>query len=126
MTYFCSNCWKEIKEDERICPRCKANQQKLDEEPFVQKLIRALNSAEPQTPIRAAYIIQMRKFTEAVPALLEKLKKSDDPFIIEAIINALLEIDEKKFKTCILKAAGENPPLTVKRALKKMERLKNE
>jgi len=57
MIYYCNNCWKEIKVNDKTCPFCSSNQNNLEQESFLQKLIRALNHPESGTPIRAANIL---------------------------------------------------------------------
>ncbi len=113
MTFYCSNCWKEIDEQIIICPNCGADQEKLDKESYVEKLIRSLNHPEPSTPVRVAGILAQLKAKDAVPPMLEKLKTEKDPFIIFAIVDALLKIDMNLTQE-IQKILGSNPPSIIK------------
>jgi HEAT repeat protein len=124
MIFYCTNCWKEIKPDDKICPNCGADQTELENESFVKKLIKALNHPEPETPIRAANILAQLKVKKAVPFLIAKLKNEKDPFIIEAVVKALLEIDEDQTKSAILsRLAGlKNPPVTIKKIFEELKK----
>lgn len=94
MTYFCSNCWHEINKEDSTCPHCGIDQSVLGQEPFVKKLIRALNHPEPSTPIRAAEILGELKANEAVPFLINLIGRQDDPFIIKAALNSIKKIGD--------------------------------
>ncbi|MFA3783438.1 zinc-ribbon domain-containing protein [Melioribacteraceae bacterium 4301-Me] len=113
MVFYCTNCWKEIDENTQICPYCGADQVELDNEDFVTKLIRSLNHPEPTTPILVANILADIKAVEAVPALLTKLKVEKDPFIIEALVKALLTLNPQT-KNEIKKLIEPNIPITIK------------
>jgi HEAT repeat protein len=95
MTYYCTNCWKEIDKGASVCPACGSHQEQLGQESFVQKLIRALQHPEPETPIRAAYVLGELKATEAIPELKKASTEATDPFVRAAAIRALGAIDEQ-------------------------------
>ncbi len=116
MTYYCVNCWQEIDKDLLTCPHCGYDLKHASEYSFVEKLIKALNHPEPETPVRAATILGDLKTKEAVQPLLSRLKNETDPFIVEAIVNALLKIDFDNL-TAIKSIIGKNPPVTVKKIL---------
>ena len=80
--------------NEKLCPTCGANQADLDEWSFEEKLIRALRHPEPETPVRAAYILGQLRVHEAVPVLLELGRQSEDICIAAAAIDALGEIGD--------------------------------
>lgn len=113
MTFFCTNCWKEIDKGIIVCPHCGANQEELDKESFVEKLIRSLNHPEPSTPVRVAGILAQLKAKEAVPPMLDKLKTEKDPFIIFALVDALINIDLNLTQE-VQKILGSNPPSIIK------------
>jgi HEAT repeat protein len=123
MTYYCTNCWKEIKPDEKICPYCNADQAELEKETFIKKLIKALNHPEPETQIRAANILSELKAEESIPFLLRRLEKEisspqnnlgrPDPFIIESLVRAILKL-KPHLIVKIKKLTGHNPPVTIK------------
>jgi len=92
---------------------------------FIDKLIKALNHPEPETPIRAANILSQLNVKEAVPFLIKKLKREKDPFIIKAIVDALVNIDLSGTKSEIIKILSQSTPVTVKNLLKKLENNKD-
>lgn len=116
MVYYCANCWKEIKKDEKACPNCGAEQKLLDNETFIQKLIRALDHHEPVTPVRAANILGELNAKEAVPVLLCKLKNQTDPFLTEAIVKTILKLNPNG-KSEIIKIIGSRMPITIKKLM---------
>lgn len=113
MIYYCPNCWKEIGKEILICPNCGADQQEIEKESYVKKLIRSLNHPEPSTPVRVAGILAQLKAKDAVQPMLEKLKTEKDPFIIFALVDALLNIDMNLTQE-VLEILGSNPPCIIK------------
>ncbi|MFZ0456488.1 MAG: HEAT repeat domain-containing protein [Ignavibacteriaceae bacterium] len=116
MTYYCISCWKEIKAEVKICPNCGLHQDQLEKENFVKKLIRALNHPESETPVRAANILSKLNAVEAVPALLKRLTNENDPFIIEAVVDAILKL-QPDLKSQLKKLFKNNIPVTIKNVL---------
>lgn len=116
MTFFCTQCWKEVSADARICPHCGddmvARQAQAD---FVDKLIAALWHPEPTTPIRAAWILGQRRERRAVPALIKLAGCASDPFIIAAAVAALRQIGDKRAESVLI-AARRHRSLHVRRA----------
>jgi len=98
---FCTECWKEIEVAAGLCPYCGTDQNELGLEPFVRKLIRALHSPEPETPIRAAYVLGQLQASEAVPSLVEIVDGDSDPFIKASGIRALGAIGDHDAMTCL-------------------------
>ncbi len=116
MTFYCTNCWNEIDAQTEICPYCGTDQNELDNESYVEKLIRSLNHPEASTPVRAANILGNLKAKEAEAALLAKLKFESDPFTTEAVVDALLKINPA-LKETIKKLIGTEIPITIKHLL---------
>ncbi len=97
MIYYCSNCWNEISKEAKVCPHCGTNQTALEQESFIQKLIRALKHPEPSTPVRAAEILGELKAKEALHYLIDLTKTSTDPFIIKAALSSIKKIEDKNY-----------------------------
>ena len=95
MTHFCANCWKEIDPDSPVCPNCGTDQSVLNKASFVEKLIHALGHPEPETPMRAAWILGQLKSDAAVIPLIALARSSNDVFIRAAALNALIAIGSK-------------------------------
>ena len=125
VTYFCRNCWNKIDEGESTCAECGAQQYDLDKESFIDKLIHALNHAEPETPIRAAYVLGKLRAVEAIPALLDVVHRHHDFYIVAAAIEALGEIGDRRIMKEIQELLIQKPPLPVcaaaERALRKLQ-----
>ena len=123
-TQYCYNCWTVLNPEEKLCPRCGADQSDVDEQSYVEKLIRALRHPEPETPVRAAYILGQMKAHEAVPFLLDLGRLSEDIYIAAAAIDALGEIGDSKIVQdieSILLTRHETPVrLAVQRASEKL------
>lgn len=63
---------------------------------YVAKLIAALHHEEPQTPVRAAWILGERGEVSAVPALLEIADHGADPELLAAVAEALGKIADPR------------------------------
>jgi HEAT repeat protein len=116
MTYFCTNCWKEIDKAAAVCPACRSHQEQLGQESFVQKLIRALQHPEPETPIRAAYVLGELRATQAMNDLVSVLFTSSDPYIAAACAEALGKIGGASALRVLQRALNESRSIIVKRA----------
>ena len=119
MAYYCMQCWNEIDEAVTVCPSCGADQKALTEEPFVQKLLRALRHPEPETPIRAAYVLGKLRAREGVLELIRLMHESPDPYIAAACAEALGEIGGTTAFDSLRSVLTRDCPLPVWRAAEK-------
>jgi HEAT repeat protein len=119
MTYYCANCWKEIERDLKVCPHCGARQEQLARETFVRKLVRALRHPEPETPIRAAFVLGQLKAEAAVPELTAVLRTSSDPYIAAACADALGRIGGPLALQSLRKTLKMTPSVIVEHAARK-------
>jgi MFS family permease len=95
MIFYCPACWREVPESIRVCPHCTVDVERLTlEQDYVQKLIAALDHPEPTTPARVAWILGLRGEACAVPHLARIARESDDPYIVEAAVEALGRIGD--------------------------------
>jgi hypothetical protein len=59
---FCPACWVEVSEEARVCPRCGADMEAVQQgRDFVDKLIAALDHPDPETRSRAALILGLSR-----------------------------------------------------------------
>jgi len=116
MAYFCANCWAEVHRTAATCLSCGADQRALSNEPFVQKLIRALHHPEPETPIRAANVLGRLRAREAVQELTQLMHTSYDPYISAACAEALGEIGGTLAFTALHAAVTGGSSLPLRRA----------
>lgn len=70
MTFYCPECWKEINAVEETCPFCNADILKYEGMDYEKKLINALRHTEPETVLRAVYIVGRLKSEKAVKPLI--------------------------------------------------------
>lgn len=92
MVFYCPNCWKESLDEQAVCPHCGQKVSSWDEKIFTEKLLQALSHHEPETPVRAVYILGEKKTAEAVGALTRLFRRSKDPFLQGEIIEAMGKI----------------------------------
>lgn len=84
VTYFCTNCWKTVSENDRVCPYCGWAFDKPST--YVERLILALVSPDGATARRAAWLLGRIGDPRAVPALIERLNYGDAYVAAEAVI----------------------------------------
>lgn len=115
MTFFCPKCWREIPSASGSCPLCGAYLAEEDAKPFVEKLQSALRHPEPETAVRAAWILGEREEASAVPDLIYVLETSQDGFLAEAAAEALGKIGDRTALPALGRAARLGP-VRVRRA----------
>ena len=107
LCFFCPVCRAETAAGTRVCPRCGADteavQQRRD---FVDKLIAALDHPEPETRARAALILGLRGEARGVEPLMRVVCRSDDASLVEAAIEALGRIGDPRCRKVIEAALG--------------------
>ena len=94
--YFCPFCWAELSKDERTCPRCDRSMEDWDAKRYVEKLILSLNHVERSIVYRVCYILGETREKVTVEPLIDLLKKANDHFLIEEILEALGKIRDER------------------------------
>lgn len=117
MVFYCPICWSEISKEEQSCQHCRADLVTADGRPMVEKLCAALRHPEPETAMRAAWILGERREEVAVPELIRILETTQDGFLAEAAAEALGKIRDSRAKAA-LEHASVNGPLRVRNAAK--------
>ena len=93
MRYFCPCCWADFAEDLATCPRCGVDIHAFwDAKNMVERLILALDHPEPETPIRAAWVLGERREGGAAQALAGLVRRTRDVYVAVAAVEALGEI----------------------------------
>jgi len=91
--YFCPNCWSDFAEDLARCPQCGTDIHAFwDSKNIAEKLILALDHPEPETPIRAAWILGERREAGAAQALAVLVRRTRDVYVATAAVEALGKI----------------------------------
>jgi HEAT repeat protein len=118
MIFYCPNCWTRVKEDEKVCPECKANIEPLDHRSYFEKLVNALNHSERTTRIRAAYILgelKDRRAVEPFAEVVDKPRGIEDVFFIEMVAIALGKLDGEEALPILIRLM-DHPSFLVRRA----------
>ena len=92
LSFFCPYCWRRVSEDNSICPRCAGDIRAAEAKPFAEKFRAALHHSEPQTRVRAAWILGERKKASGAPDHMAVVAETDDAFVAEAAVEALGKI----------------------------------
>jgi HEAT repeat protein len=109
LIYFCPVCWKEIPAQATTCPHCSADLRQTDSRTFVEKLLSALHHREPQTAVRAAWILGERRDRVALHELICVLESATDGFLVEAAAEALGKIGDNQSLDALQKASEQGP-----------------
>ncbi len=92
--YYCPVCHAENQMGDAICNSCGAELNSSSQD-FVSKLISALDHPEPETPVRAAWILGELKEKRAVEALERVLTEGGrDPYLLASVVEALGKIGD--------------------------------
>ncbi len=92
--YYCPACHAENQMGDSTCHRCGAMLDTSGQD-YVSKLISALDHPEPETPVRAAWILGELKEKRAVEALERVLSEGGrDPFLLASAAEALGKIGD--------------------------------
>jgi len=114
MTFYCPICWSEVSKDDRTCKSCGADLASADARPMLEKLCSALNHPEPETAVRAAWILGERREKRSVPQLIRVVETTSDGFLAEAAAEALGKIADPRALECLNKAVAEDGPVRVR------------
>jgi HEAT repeat protein len=96
MIFYCPACWREIPQVARDCPHCTIDVERLaSARAYPAKLIAALDHPEPTTRVRAAWILGIRRERSAVARLTRLVLESEDPYLVEAAVEALGRIGDR-------------------------------
>lgn len=116
-TFFCPSCWQVVGEDQAKCPACGCDiAAHLASKSYTQRLVEALSHPEPETPVRAAYILGLRGDREAVPALLALAEKTSDVYLAMTCLEALARIGGSEALDGIRTFCGDRRILVARRA----------
>lgn len=94
---FCTNCWAEVGPEESVCQWCSSDLSVFSGLSYEEKLINALMHFEPQTAMRAAEILAMRKAKAGADAIADAfVNRADlDPIMARAFLKAIEGITGK-------------------------------
>jgi len=128
MIFYCPNRWTRVKEEEKVCPECKADIEPLDHRSYFEKLISALNHSERTTRIKAACILGELRGRRAIKSFAQVVSKAGgikDVFLIEMVAVALGKVDGEEALPILIRLM-DHPSFIVRRAaLNSLSRFKN-
>jgi HEAT repeat protein len=113
MVHYCRVCWAENGSAAQRCASCGAVLEPA--ESYDAALVAALTHPEPTTPVRAAWILGTRRSAMAVESLRTVLRRSSDPYLLEAACTALYQIGAVAAEPELL-ATLRSGPLIVRHA----------
>ena len=117
MRYYCPECWHDFGRDMECCPSCGHHiPAGWDGKDFVDKLIAALGHPEPETPIRAAWILGRIGDARAVASLLRLLETTRDVYTAQAAVEALSRIGTQPALEAVRRAVESHPATMVRDA----------
>lgn len=91
--YYCPKCRDDFSEDLERCPRCGLDiNSYYNAKDYVDKLIIALRHPEPETAVRAAWLLGKIKDERAVAPLIGLIGETDDVYVARTAVEALGEI----------------------------------
>jgi HEAT repeat protein len=101
MTFFCINCFAELRSATETCPRCGAEQSR-DVRDFAAKLRAALAHPVAEIRRRAIFLLGKKCVTEGVDDLVRVVESETDPFLVEETAGALGRIggDQALYALC--------------------------
>jgi len=128
LTFFCPNCWSEVKEDEKICPKCHSEIGALGQRSYIDRLVRALHHPWASNRMRAAYILGEIGDKQAVKPLvgvIDQVWETQDLFFLREIAIALGKINGDEAVSALVHLLDHRSFLIRKTALKSLPRGKN-
>lgn len=117
ITFFCPQCWKEIKGEDRKCPYCGADITEYEEKGFEEKLINALRHHERETLQRAVWILGKLRSNKAINPLIKLFEQTDNPYLKREILDTLSEIGAPDAMAFIMKASKSEISIVKKKAM---------
>ncbi|MFN2489249.1 MAG: HEAT repeat domain-containing protein [Actinomycetota bacterium] len=108
VTWFCPECFHEVDELERICPRCGADIS--EERTYEQRLVNALKHRLADRQLLAAQILSSIGTDAAVEPLAEAARQRRDPYLAGEAIHALASIGTESALRELESIARTGPP----------------
>lgn len=128
MIFFCPNCWSQVKEDEKICPECKAETIPLDQRSYFEKLLGALHHPEATTRMRTAYIlgeIGDKRAIKPLVGFIDQAGETENLFFLREIAIALGKINGDEVVPALVHLLDHPSFLIREAALKSLAGVKN-
>lgn len=111
LVYYCPHCWATVPARAELCPACGA----IIEDPgadIVAKYAAALRHPQPETRLRAAWLLGRMRAVRAVPELLAVIAgRGRDPYLLSAAARSLGQIGDRQAVPGLI-ALLRDPPVS--------------
>ncbi|NPA39300.1 MAG: HEAT repeat domain-containing protein [Thermodesulfobacteria bacterium] len=102
MKWFCPYCWKEVKQEDKVCPFCKKDLTEFQNLSFEDKLLLALKHPVRHSRMVAIETLGRIKSKKAVSPLCKKLtSENGDTYELIEVAKALINIEDEKGLECV-------------------------
>ena len=97
VTYYCTNCWAVVPPRVTVCPECGGPVEDARAN-LADKYVAALRHPQPETRLRAAWMLGRMRAGSAVPALtaLVEARGDHDPYVLSAALKSLGQIGDRQ------------------------------
>lgn len=96
LVYYCPHCWATVPAEAEFCPVCGAVIEDSEAD-IVAKYAAALRHPQPETRLRAAWLLGRMRAVRAVPELLEVIaRRGRDPYLLSAAARSLGQIGDRQ------------------------------
>ena len=114
-TYFCPNCWHEVKRGSKRCPDCGYDLSQDSQQSYEEKLIKALSHPVHESRLIAAQVLGELHSTTALQHFEQILKNNHkDYYLSHAILDALQKIPHPESQR-IMREAQQNSIALIRR-----------
>lgn len=113
VTYYCPNCWAELRGNEETCPECGYKLENFKTLSYEEKLIEALYHPVAQRRTMAAQVLGNLNSQRALNEFARILdEETEDYYLNRAILLATVKIEHPDRKKILTKALG-HPSLMI-------------
>ena len=97
LTFYCTHCWAVVEPKARTCPSC-GNVLSDDRSDLTDKYIAALRHPQPETRLRAAWMLGRMRAKRAISALVALViaRGDHDPYVLSAALRSLGQIGDQQ------------------------------
>ncbi|MFN4196973.1 MAG: zinc-ribbon domain-containing protein [Caldimicrobium sp.] len=101
--WFCPYCWKEVSEEDEICPHCGKDLRAFHSLNYEEKLLLGLKNPITQTRMVIIDLLGKKRISKATDKLCSMLFEKRDHYELMAIARALYSIGSKTAIDCLWK-----------------------
>jgi len=128
LTFLCPNCWAEVQEDEKICPKCHSEIEALRRGSYLDGLVRALRHPWASNRMWSVFILGEMRDKQAIKPLIDIMDKvwdTKDLWFLREVAIALGKIDGDEAVSALAHLLDHHSFLIREAALKALAKVKN-